>query len=456
MDEPGETETPSTVDQLAAETNRKLAECVEKLVAIESQKMAEQEMEAARKQEKETEAKDTSVNAIPEILLTPLLGFSGLRWVERENLHPLFAQLHAAKTRKERYALLRAFFNKLGKAERSFTGFSNTRVFDDIINLKFAPGLTAVTAGEGVGILSFTPMDIHEMRAAEEEAEAYDEATVITTTDSRKKKVSKRVYPPMTLSDLLSMLRRYNTFCQELWSTDSQWTYHVTDLFDRLETNQHMLGMAPTTSRTLATEVTWAVMVEANKFFSQTVSRADLEQARPRFAKSTLRAHTDCFENGIPREVAGMPPEWKQKPKLPPLPPLPSVLPPRPGGRRREDAPDARGDAGRHNRPRQGFAPAEQPAAFRESRELRELRERIHGITLNRICQAARINSPTELGRRCNVSEASCMAYNVTGTCRFQACERDHTTPITNQQAEAVYRLILPGIRALLPPPAGR
>jgi hypothetical protein len=71
--------------------------------------------------------------------------------------------------------------------------------------------------------------------------------------------------------------------------------------------------------------------------------------------------------------------------------------------------------------------------------ELRELRERIHGITLNRICQAARINSPMELGRRCSISEASCMAYNVTGACCFQACERDHTTPITNQQAEAVY-----------------
>jgi hypothetical protein len=111
-------------------------------------------------------------------------------------------------------------------------------LFDDIINLKFAPGLMVVTAGEGVGILSFTPMDIHEMRAAEEEAKAYDEATVITTTNSRKKKVSKRVYPPTMLLDLLSMLRRNDTFCQELWSTDSQWTYHVTDLFDRLETNQ--------------------------------------------------------------------------------------------------------------------------------------------------------------------------------------------------------------------------
>jgi hypothetical protein len=66
-----------------------------------------------------------------------------------------------------------------------------------------------VTTGDGVGILSFMPMDIHEMRAAEE-AEAYDEATVITMTDSRKKKVSKRVYPPTMLSDLLSMLRRYD------------------------------------------------------------------------------------------------------------------------------------------------------------------------------------------------------------------------------------------------------
>jgi hypothetical protein len=34
MDELGETETSSTADQLAAETNRKLAECVEKLVEI--------------------------------------------------------------------------------------------------------------------------------------------------------------------------------------------------------------------------------------------------------------------------------------------------------------------------------------------------------------------------------------------------------------------------------------
>jgi hypothetical protein len=109
MDKPGETETSSTADQLAAETNKKLAESVEKLVAIESQKMAEQQMEAARKREKETEAKDTSVNAIPEILLTPLLGFSGFRWDEWENLHPPSDCLHSYMQQKRTRNYTRSF-----------------------------------------------------------------------------------------------------------------------------------------------------------------------------------------------------------------------------------------------------------------------------------------------------------------------------------------------------------
>jgi hypothetical protein len=75
----------------------------------------------------------------------------------------------------------------LAEEEWSSIGFANTCLYEDFCAFHFSPGLTAATAGKGVGALSFTPMDIHRIQAAEEEAKIYDEAIVLTPKDTCKK-----------------------------------------------------------------------------------------------------------------------------------------------------------------------------------------------------------------------------------------------------------------------------
>ena len=181
-------------------------------------------------------------------------------------------------------------------------------------------------------------------------------------------------------------------------------------------------------------------------FHPTDLSREDLlERNKPRFAKSSLRAHTNSFESGISQEVEGLPTEWKPKP--PPLSPS-APIPPR-GRRTRDEFP---GEAGSERNTRQrrqdGHLNRDMLPIFKESRELNDLKSMVPGLTLSRICQAAGAGTTSDLGRRAAVPETNCLVFSVMGLCR--KCNRDHSN-VTQQQAETVYGLILPGIRALLP-----
>jgi hypothetical protein len=289
-------------------------------------------------------------------------------------------------------------------------------------------------------------MDIHEVRAAEQEAEAYDEATVHTTADTRKKKASKAVLPPTNLSEFLSMGKRYAVFCEEVFSLKSEWTYDINDLFDKLERKQHVLQSDPATSVRLVRQAVWAITLEANNFFSQTCSKEDLERSRPKFVTSNLSSHSGDFASGVSRELVGLPMEWKPQPKPPPAPP------PRTNeNRRRDETPGPN----RNTRPRNGYENTDLWPVFKNSTELNDLKTRVRGITLTKICRATRIENSSILSRRAGIDNTKCMVFNVLGKCTHEGCERNHTKQITATQATAVYQLILPGIQNLLRP-AGR
>ena len=112
-----------------------LVQVMEKLVAIEQRRAATEELATERALEKERASKDKSVNAIPEVMLTSLLGFAGVSWDERDKLNPLFAKLRAASARPERHAILRAFFNDLAEKDHSFTGSFACLTISSIISL---------------------------------------------------------------------------------------------------------------------------------------------------------------------------------------------------------------------------------------------------------------------------------------------------------------------------------
>lgn len=434
-----------------------MAKAVQMLTEMQSNQFAREELAAEAAREKEKASKDKSVNAIPEVMLSNLCGFSRLAWDEREELHPLFAALQAAKTQKERYALLKEFFNKLASKEPSFMGFVNTRTFDDIINHKFAPGLTAKTAGEGAGLLAFTPVSLHEVRAAEEEADAYDEATSITTTDARAKKQSKLVPPPASLPELILMLRRYLVFCRELWSSDSVWTRDIASLVLRLEQNQMLLTMDPSVARRVTMQATWAVTVESSRFFWQTTSKEDIDCDRPTFPDSGLHLHIAPFSSGISHRIAGLPAEWEKKP-------TPPAVPTQDRGKPKGSGTPRGQDRTRHLPPNQGgeFRGAPEgvhenlngPTPFVNSRELMQVCERIRNLTVTRLCIASGIDKPATLCSTTGTPIEKCLAYNIVGICTFPGCKRSHTN-ISNGHAEKILTELLPGIRSLLPP-AGR
>jgi hypothetical protein len=165
-----------------------------------------------RAKERDRKKQDKSVDAIPEKILCNLLGFAGLSWSERHELNPIFAELKAATTKSELVAILKAFFNELAHQEASFHGFVNSKLFADITEFQFMPGLEANTAHTGASLLAFVLMDTNEMRQDEEEDKVYDNATMLTTADTRKRNTSKAVQPPTTLPDLLQLLNRYRVF----------------------------------------------------------------------------------------------------------------------------------------------------------------------------------------------------------------------------------------------------
>jgi hypothetical protein len=60
----------------------------------------------------------------------------------------------------EWHAIIKAIFNGLAEEGPPFIGFANTHLYENVSAICFSPGLTAAMAGEGVSVLSFTPMDI--------------------------------------------------------------------------------------------------------------------------------------------------------------------------------------------------------------------------------------------------------------------------------------------------------
>jgi hypothetical protein len=174
--------------------------------------------EEADKWAKEWDCKkqDKSVDAIPEKILCNLLGFAGLSWSEWHELNPIFAELKAATTKSKHVAILKVFFNDLAHQEALFYGFVNSKLFADMTEFQFMPGLEANTAHTGASLLAFVLMDTNEMRQDKEGDKVYDNATMLTTADTRKWNASKAVQPPTTLPDQLQLLNRYRVLFNAL------------------------------------------------------------------------------------------------------------------------------------------------------------------------------------------------------------------------------------------------
>ncbi len=65
--------------------------------------------------------------------------------------------------KKERYTILKAFFNDLAELDPSFHGFANSKVFQDMSDLNFIPGNDTAMAHHRLGILALkTSRNAHQ------------------------------------------------------------------------------------------------------------------------------------------------------------------------------------------------------------------------------------------------------------------------------------------------------
>ncbi len=428
---------------------------IQTMTAVQQSNAAEAELTRETRVEQErVKKRDPCADDIPEPLLLPLLGYSGLSWEGRNHLNPIFAKLHKAGTKREKYALLKAFFSALAAKDAVFHGFVNYRVFDDIINHRFAPGLKADTAGSGVGLLAFVPLTAHEIQDNEAEEAIYDEATVITTSDSRKKQAVRVVSPPQSLPELFLLLMRFQVVCDELWSTDSQLSSDVFNLNEGLLENQLTLAIDSTAIKTLATEITWAITLETHQFFNRSQLKENLIRERPKFIKCNLKAHQQNFTCGVRHQLAGMPPSWRTC-----APPIPQGTPPTRDpnrGKRRQETPAGANQGGGgggggdgNKNQRTGFPNPARPAPIATSQELTQLRGRFKTIRLTKICEAANLRNSPELGRRSGVDDSMCLVFSLLGHCGSPACRRQHSN-VSDEQAKKMLALLLPGINKLL------
>jgi hypothetical protein len=427
------------------------------LTQILSNQEARHQLEDERRRETESAVLNPTTASLPEATLCNLLGFAGLSWENREELNPIFSKIAATKGKPHKYAILRAFFKELADEDPSFTGFSNTRLLDSIINHNLAPGLQANTAHHGLSPLAFVLQTAHDIKAAEEEDEIFADTTFVTMEVARQRKKTKAPPLPITLPDLLNLLRRWELVLCHLFPSKPVLWRQSHRLWKGLTARQHTLIMDEHGTKRLIANVLFAITSAAQEVFSTSMTRAELEGTETEFPTCSLCTHVDQFLSGSDHQLSATPAEWKSKPRpagglgdafgaagLPPQSP-PESKRQRPG-----EQFVARGDPRRdRTKQRVGYINQNGPKAFADSSEMNDLIARTKNLTLRRLCEAANIPNPVVLGEEAGVDPEVCLLYNCLGFCKSVNCRRKHIN-ISEGQADALMRRLKPGVVRML------
>ena len=98
------------------------------------------------------------------------------------------------------------FFNDLSAQVPSFQEFSNTTLFDNIINHKLTPGPTFKTCHHSISILAIS-LWTFTVQEQERQEDTYFELVTNKTPDAIKKHMTKGCPPlPTTISELVQQI----------------------------------------------------------------------------------------------------------------------------------------------------------------------------------------------------------------------------------------------------------
>jgi hypothetical protein len=388
----------------------------------------------------------TTSKQISDIRLAQLLGQAGLSWSEHQKLPTWFSRIHEQPDKQSKKLVVKEMFSVLAMRDRYFRNFENVKLFSDIIEHNFTPGLTANDAHHGMSILAFTTKSANTVKAERDEEEYYGAANTLTPDHVRKHRKGKMVPLATTLDELLRQMTRYEKTLRELWGPYCDLYVQIRDLRTDLESNEDTLMNDPAAVKRLIPTIYWAVQIAASRFFRATTTVADLQLDDPHVVSCDLKSHAQQLAYGTELRLMGMPREWEaqalderkrpaersphEPPAYRPRPPNPS-----PGRERQEQRQSGRPDRRDPNHP------------FRTSQEVQELMRRTNGrVRLNSLMRRVGINTIADLARKCGVPENTCFRDACFGMCPGEQCRLSHSG-LAAAKIQILYRELLPGIR---------
>jgi hypothetical protein len=394
---------------------------------------------------------------IPEMLLCRLLGLCGLPWDERSELPAIWQKLYQQADKGAKEAVLRVFFQELGKKVPSFRTFHNSMLFEHIVKHKFEPGASYNTCHHGISLLSVSMRSHAAQEMERHDDDCFDQATTRTPEAVRKHTTKAPPALPTSIAELMQLLWRLIVVMEGLFTANCSLVRQLSDMHDAMQDQEQTIMGDPATMAEWLPQLAWAIISASRAFFLHISTREDVdptERGTPRFAVANLSIYTSMFRAGLKLNLAAMPSEWRRKE------PAQYTAP------KKESSTAQRGST--NAEPRWGANPfvgststaadvstqgdnPKYPRCFATSDALKRVRE-LKGkkLTLTAIAQAAGIAKPVDLDTA-GFPAGSCLNWIVMGNCQRKGCKFVHPqNGVDEVGATRLYKQLEPGLTRLL------
>jgi hypothetical protein len=245
-----------------------------------------------------------------------------------------------------------------------------------------------------------------------------------------------------------------------LSTTHCSLAVQLRDLHTAIQEREQTIMGDPDAVADLIPQLAWAATTAAREFYGTISTRTDVKppnEGAPKVAIAQLSIHTTMFKAGYRLNLTNLPDQWRRKTDTTTA--------------KRTDKGNGNGSSGHNGSGQSGqdqrhgsnpFKAASnnnngevagtnpnQPAAFNTT-DLRQLKEKLHGVTLTDIVTEAGIRGgPSRLDTNGWPAKA-CLNWVCMGACKRPGCVNDHPFFVDGGTATMVYKQIKPGIKCLL------
>ena len=391
---------------------------------------------------------------LPENVLCFLLGLSGLSWDERDLLAPIWSDLYKQPNKSTREVTLQSFFDELGAQVPSFREFSNTILFDNIVNHKLAPGPTYETYHHGISILAVSLRSFNAQEQERREAMSFELATN-KTPDAITKHLTKGPPPlPTTISELIQQIHRLLVLTEGLFTHRCPMADPLRDLMEALQVREHRLLSDFAGSAQLIPQVVWALTITAREFYRQVLKRNQIDPTygNPRTTTTTLNQYTHMIKMRQKLDIDDIPTQWlihiarhPTQEQTPPAAKAPTAKQPKPVINPPQAPSTTPTPITRINH--------HWPSIFANNETIKSLQGK-RGRILTDIFTGAGISAGGNQLDLSGLPGNLCLRWLILGQCsggrKDQTCTRSHpSTGLSVRAAESVFRQIEPGLKLM-------